>query len=75
MDFTIYFIGLMLVFTGAMFIGLPLGIFVGRREMRREFAETYFIYPLPQCVAESRGRLENADILNAEIIDYREAAK
>lgn len=71
MDFMELIINFMLFFTVAFFFGYPLGWIVGRRQMKNGFARKYSFHPLPEYVAEAQGRLDEKDILNAEIIEHK----
>lgn len=62
----IIFVGM--VFAGFI-IGYPLGHIFGRREAARHFeCDAHLTYE-PCQVRESRRRLENKDVLNAEVIE------
>ena len=64
-------IGILLVWTGAVFIGHPIGYLRGKRAERRKFGEVLEVggKHLPVPVFRSRRRLEAKDILSAEIIE------
>ncbi|MDQ3132426.1 MAG: hypothetical protein M3Q99_16890, partial [Acidobacteriota bacterium] len=64
-----YIIGLSLVFTGAFFIGFPLGRIVGRRQMRRQLETEHDIIESLTLVPKTRWRFGKTDILSAEIIE------
>ena len=69
-DLTTGLIAWLLVFSGAFFFGYPLGKIVGRRQMKREMEEKYFIYPYPECVAKAKKNMPG-DILDAEILEVK----
>jgi len=73
MDLTIIVIGFLLVWCGAYFFGYPIGKIVGRKQMKRQFEDKYFVYPLPECVAKAKKN--KPDILEAEILEVKYAGK
>lgn len=72
MDFVTIFIGLMLVFTGAAFIGFPLGRIYGGREVRDKVAAAADYGSIPVVVQAARSRIERREVLNAEFLEESE---
>lgn len=73
MDWIAVFIGFGLIWTGAAFIGFPVGYAVGRRSVWKEIEKDFVIIDSDenglQTVPATQKRCKNFDVLNAEIIE------
>ncbi|MGD9564479.1 MAG: hypothetical protein AB7Q37_18915 [Pyrinomonadaceae bacterium] len=67
-DFTIIFVGIGLVATGAIFIGYPIGFNRGHRQGYRQALRDAGRHE-PVIIRRARRRINGRDVLNAEVIE------